>query len=217
MAFRLRGRCGYPFDDPFKPTFHPDRLIEPERIKKPHLIFTCSMGELFDPNLDTQITANVLAEMFKECNHKHTFQILTKRPDLAALFVFAKNIWLGCSQDCRFTKAEDLDYIRELRTPAVRFVSFEPLLGPFTGNLTGFDWVIVGAQTKPTVEPNPAWVRGILEEAAILDIPVFLKDNLGWPEKRREFPIAWKSKYPFRVDVLTSAKYILQEAGKTEQ
>lgn len=29
MANRLRGRFGYPKDDPFRVTFHPDRLDQP--------------------------------------------------------------------------------------------------------------------------------------------------------------------------------------------
>ena len=33
MANRLRGRCGYPADDPFRVTFHPERLNEPLRWK----------------------------------------------------------------------------------------------------------------------------------------------------------------------------------------
>ena len=47
MAQRLRGRFGYPEDDPFKPTFHPNRLSEPREVKKPSKIFVCNMGELF--------------------------------------------------------------------------------------------------------------------------------------------------------------------------
>ena len=31
MAQRLKGRYGYPADDPFRVTFHPDRLTQPAR------------------------------------------------------------------------------------------------------------------------------------------------------------------------------------------
>ncbi len=44
---RLRGRCGYPQDNPFTPTFHPNRFDEPLSVKKPSRIFVCSMGDLF--------------------------------------------------------------------------------------------------------------------------------------------------------------------------
>jgi len=47
MAYRLKGRYGYPEIDPFKVTFHPNRLNEPLRWKKPCRIFVVSMGDLF--------------------------------------------------------------------------------------------------------------------------------------------------------------------------
>ena len=47
MALRLRGRYGYPQDDPFHVTFHPERLTEPLKWTKPRLIFVCSMGDIF--------------------------------------------------------------------------------------------------------------------------------------------------------------------------
>lgn len=59
MAHRLKGRFGYPMDDPFKPMFHPDRLAEPHsdvpkrfRSRNPEMaagsamIFTVDMGDL---------------------------------------------------------------------------------------------------------------------------------------------------------------------------
>jgi protein gp37 len=38
MSKRLAGRCGYPADDPFRVTFHPERFEEPSRWKKPRRI-----------------------------------------------------------------------------------------------------------------------------------------------------------------------------------
>jgi protein gp37 len=50
------------------------------------------------------------------------------------------------------------------------------------------DWVIIGAQTKPTRLPDPSWVRAIICVADHAGIPVFLKYNLQWPQAREEFP-----------------------------
>jgi len=47
MATRLKGRYGYPTDDPFKVTFHPTRLAQPPKWKKPRRIFVVSMGDLY--------------------------------------------------------------------------------------------------------------------------------------------------------------------------
>ena len=51
MSKRLAGRCGYPFENPFKVTLHPDKLEQPLRWKKPRKIFVCSMGDLFHPDV----------------------------------------------------------------------------------------------------------------------------------------------------------------------
>ena len=40
------------------------------------------------------------------------------------------------------------------------------------------NWVIIGAQTKPTVMPKIEWIQEIVEAADKAGIPVFLKDNL---------------------------------------
>lgn len=42
----------------------------------------------------------------------------------------------------------------------------------------GISWVIIGAQTKPAVYPQKAWVEEIVEATSKAGIPVFQKDNL---------------------------------------
>ena len=41
FAKRLAGRFGYPADEPFRVTLHPERLNEPLRWKKPQRVFVC--------------------------------------------------------------------------------------------------------------------------------------------------------------------------------
>lgn len=89
MATRLRGRCGYPEDEPFRVTLHPERLEEPLKWKKPRRIFVCSMGDLFHPEVPDQFIAMVFGTM-RYASH-HTFMVLTKRPErMAAWF---SQIW----------------------------------------------------------------------------------------------------------------------------
>ena len=44
MAVRLAGRFGYDKKNPFKPTFHPEKLEEPLKWKTPRRIPCCFMG-----------------------------------------------------------------------------------------------------------------------------------------------------------------------------
>ena len=191
MAYRLRGRYGYPQDDPFAVTFHPDRLHEPGKRERPAKIFTCSMGELFDPMVNKSWIRDIFFEMMR--NPHHTFQVLTKQPGnvLDWECIIPDNCWLGISQDGRYTDDSMFHYLLNIKAK-VKFVSFEPLLGQIPDldpNLTGIDWVIVGAQTGAgAVPPRRQWVLDIINAARNYDIPVFLKDNLHWHEQVREWP-----------------------------
>ena len=78
MANRLRGRCGYPADDPFKVTLHKDRLEEPLRWKKPRRVFVCSMGDLFHEDVPFEFIASVFGVMANSL--QNTYMVLTKRP-----------------------------------------------------------------------------------------------------------------------------------------
>lgn len=97
MAKRLAGRCGYPFENPFKVTLHPDKLEQPLRWKKPRMIFVCSMGDLFHKDVPFDQISQVFDVMCSwrwptkeaECSGDaslledpgHTFMVLTKRPE----------------------------------------------------------------------------------------------------------------------------------------
>ncbi len=88
MATRLRGRCGYPADEPFKVTLHEDRLGEPLRWKQPRKVFVCSMSDLFHPDVPDEFIARIWWVMGQCAGYLdpsryrgHTFIILTKRPE----------------------------------------------------------------------------------------------------------------------------------------
>lgn len=202
MAQRLAGRYGYPKDEPFRPTFHPDRLLEPFEIRKPQKIFTCSMGEFFDEAVDN-VWRSLVFHAMSWCP-QHTFLILTKQLCRAVDMLectrlreeMPKNLWLGISQDGKTTNDDDIEWFRQLPRDFIphKFVSFEPLLGPICSNLEGLDWVIIGAQTGPGAQqPKFEWIANILEEAYSWNIPIFLKNNLDmWlpSELIQQFPEA---------------------------
>jgi len=78
MAKRLAGRCGYPKNDPFRVTLHPERLEEPLGWKKSRHVFICSMGDLFHEDVPFYFIIKVFAII--ALRPHHIFMILTKRP-----------------------------------------------------------------------------------------------------------------------------------------
>jgi protein gp37 len=186
MAKRLRGRCGYPTEEPFRVTLHPERLDEPLRWRKPRLVFVNSMSDLFHKDVPLAFVQRVFAVM--ETAAHHTFQVLTKRPEIARehakVLPWPPNVWLG-------TSVESALYVHRVRTlreiPAqVRFLSLEPLLGPIVRlPLRGIHWVIVGGESGPRARAmNADWVRQIRHQCQAKGVPFFFKQWGGVNKKK---------------------------------
>lgn len=179
------------FGRSFEPTFHPERLEEPYKLKKPAKIFACSMGELFGPWVPREWQEAIIE--VAQNNPQHTFQFLTKFPSGYQEFLWPHNAWLGTT----VTSDKDSRQLRELWEISIHhdgvlpvvFVSAEPLLGSlYSKILRGINWLIVGAQTNPERQPKRRWVEDLLTIADAYNIPVFMKKNLDCEPKRREFP-----------------------------
>lgn len=120
------------------------QLRIPGRWRKPSKIFVNSMSDLFHEALSFDDVAAVFEAM--HAADWHTYQILTKRAQ--RLFHFAealkrpewigmKHVWLGVSIEDRKTAAERLIWLQ--KTPAyLRFISYEPALGPIATALQPF-------------------------------------------------------------------------------
>jgi protein gp37 len=140
-------------------------LNSPKRWSKPRKVFVNSMSDLFHDDVPIEFIAQIWNVM--KHTPRHTYQILTKRPERMAQvlarpsFEVLSNVWLGTSvEDERVL--DRLDAIRRMRA-AIRFVSFEPLIGSVVqGDLTGIDWAIVGGESGPrSREMKPEWVDEI--------------------------------------------------------
>jgi protein gp37 len=177
MAKRLAGRFGYPADDPFRPTFHPDRLAKPMMWIRHKKIFVCSMSDFFIASLDWMCQ---ILQIIHKCP-QHTFMILTKRTDSLNLFNHVcgwhepHNIWVGATIENQKVADERTSEIAQ--TPvARRFLSMEPLLEFIDPDLTNIDWVIVGAETGPGARyMDPSWARYIHGRCQEASIPFFIK------------------------------------------
>jgi protein gp37 len=181
MTNRLKGRYGYPKDDPFRVTFHLDRLDEPLRWKKPSRIFVCSMGDLFHWKVSLEWQAKILNTIYKA--EWHQYLILTKRPEQMDHFQYccggldAQNIWLGVSIENQKTYDERAPILSRIEC-AHRFISFEPLLGPIISEFLDWrcDWCIVGAETGPKARPmDLQWARDLRDQCKAAGVPFFFK------------------------------------------
>lgn len=190
MANRMKGnpKMKGKYRNGFKVTYHPEELERkfPGKNKK---IFICSMGDLFHRDVPFSFIWRVFKVIRN--NPQHIFQILTKRPGRALTFFrkfdvefMPKNVWIGVTVENR----KELHRISVLRDmpKAVKFVSFEPLLEDMgTPDLSGIDWVIVGAETGPGARSmNPDWARSIRDECKNFNIPFFFKQM----SKKSEIP-----------------------------
>jgi protein gp37 len=162
-----------------------DSLAIPATWKKPKRIFVNSMSDLFHEAVPAEFVAAVWAAM--KATPQHTFQILTKRPDrmaeITAMLPVLDNVWLGTSVE----SANYLARIDDLRrvNAAVRFISFEPLLGSVAGaDLTGIHWVIVGGESGPRARPmSEQWV-GEIEAACRKATTAFFFKQWGGVRKK---------------------------------
>ena len=190
MSKRLGGRFGYPEDEPFSVTVHEDKLNEPLRWKKPRTVFVCSMGDLFH-----QDAPEVWIEYVWKIMHlaeRHTFLVLTKRPERMLSFVsrfrnahgdqvIVPNVWLGVTAENQARADERIPLL--LQCPAaVRFVSYEPALGPlycedYWGEPgVGLDWIVCGGETGPGGRTmDPYWAREMRDQCYEVGVPFFFK------------------------------------------
>lgn len=138
-------------------------LSIPATWSKPRRVFVNSMSDLFHADVPADFIRDVWQVMSE--TSRHTYQILTKRPDrmveILPMLPVLENVWLGTSVE----DARVLYRLGELRQvpAAIRFVSFEPLIGSVAGaDLTEIHWAIVGGESGPNARyMNPAWVDEI--------------------------------------------------------
>lgn len=187
MAKRLEA-MGIPrYRNGFRVSIHPDLLEAPLHWKTPRLIFVNSMSDLFHEDVPFDFIAQVFSTI--SLASWHVFQVLTKRADRLAEFerklTWPANLWVGVT-------VESQKYVHRINKlslvpSAVRFVSFEPLLGPIKNlDLSSVDWAIVGGESGPhSRKMDPDWARMIRDACLEQSIPFFFKQWGGTKKSRR--------------------------------
>ena len=164
-----------------------DTLDRPLHWRNQRRVFVNSMSDLFHEDVPDKYIERVFDVMCRA--YRHTFQILTKRPErlarLAGNLPWPSNVWMGVT-------VESSDYLARidcLRTvpAAVLFLSLEPLLGPIGGllDLSNIHWVIVGGESGSGARPmKESWVLEILDQCNRAKVPFFFKQWGGRNKKQ---------------------------------
>jgi protein gp37 len=191
-----RFKGGKAFPDGFKPTFYPERLNDPVKMKKPQTIFVCSMADLFGEWVPYEWIESIFDIARK--TQQHTFIFLTKNPwkmkemidkycnddkfkEKSEWLDFATRFWFGSSvvgYENPTTAETRIDAMKKI-CGIQRFISFEPCFSdPQNINLTGIKQVIIGAQTNPKILPPSEAITTIVREAAHAGAKRFFKESL---------------------------------------
>jgi len=222
-------------DEPFRlKAGTKDGPLDPVRPKR---IFVNSMSDLFHEGLSDGDIDEVFAVM--AIARKHNFLVLTKRANRmldwfrrqsdawkhGEILATAQNIrdgavvedwplpnvWLGVSVEDQKTADERIPIL--LKTPAaMRFVSYEPALGPVDFNRwlvprcqgcgdyrtrpvdLALDWVILGGESGPGARPcDIGWIGAAVKQCNDL-VPCFVKQLGARPYECLEGYGQWKFK-----------------------
>ena len=187
LSLRLQKTGTKKYQNGFKLTLHPKDLDLPLNWKKPRKIFVNSMSDLFHKDIPYDFIDKVWGTMMKA--DWHIYQILTKRPEIMLDYTKSKkhkpikHIWLGTSvEDSRVTTR--IDILRKVPA-AVRFISFEPLIGDVGElNLSNIHWVIVGGESGKNHRPiKEEWIQHILNQCEEQNVAFFFKQWGGITSK----------------------------------
>lgn len=188
------------FMNGFEPRFLPGRLSAPWETPKPKRlddigernVFVCSMADLFGEWVPQEWIDQVL-DAVTAAPEWWNFLFLTKNPSRLLEVQWSANCWVGTTVDCQASVQAAQDVFARLQAP-VKFLSCEPLREPLLfGNMSMFDWVIIGGQSKSTGdgERQPAWewVEDLVSQARDSSCKVYFKPNLTvrpkeWPRGR---------------------------------
>lgn len=147
-------------------------------------VFTCSWSDWF--HVDADPWREEAWAVVRACPNL-TFQILTKRADRIADHLPADwgagypNVWLGVSAEQQKQADERVPLL--VKVPStVRFVSYEPALGPvnFTPwlNQGGVNWLICGGESGPGYRPMDLdWARSVRDQCRETGTPFFFKQS----------------------------------------
>lgn len=152
----------------------------------PNKVFVGSLMDWAEDHPDAAALRPAMWDAIRGCD-RLIFQMLTKRADRVRGLLPAfwneirSRIWLGVSVE-NADMVWRADHIRDIDS-AVRFISYEPSLGPIANalNLDGISWVIYGGESGPGWRPeDKQWARDMRDACAAAGVAFFHKQSAGY-------------------------------------
>jgi len=174
---------------------------------KPWRVFCASLADVFDNEVPDEWRTD-LWELIA-ATPRLTWLLLTKRIGNVR-YPMPANVWLGATIVNQEEADRDVPKLLAVRA-SVRFVSYEPALGPVDWTkYPGLDWIIVGGESTQggkAREFNLEWAYNTIEQAVDIGAAPFvkqlgslhgLKDRAG--ADPNEWPIGLRiQKFPVQV------------------
>jgi protein gp37 len=150
---------------------------------KRHHVFCGSMCDAFEDHPAINGERERLFQIIRQAPNLD-WLLLTKRAERIAQSLPAdwgsgySNVWLGVTIECN-QYSYRADFLRKI--PAVvRFISYEPAIGPLEMDLNGIDWLIYGGESGPKFrKDNPEWTRKIRIQCDAAGTAFFFKQSAG--------------------------------------
>lgn len=168
--------------------YHPERLDEPYRVKRPGIVFVASMSDLGHKSVTDKMRWEISSAM--ERAPQHQYIVLTKRPG-DWINTLPERCWVGVSVERQRYLDERVDALNAHCGKRLRVLSLEPLLDMVyvmrVCSACAVDWVIAGPETGSRARHcGDEWINKLADDCAAASVPFFDKRKEGW--LRREWP-----------------------------
>jgi protein gp37 len=155
-------------------------------------VFCASMADVFENRPDLVAPRSRLLALIADTPHLD-WLLLTKRIHLVQRLLpkgyeFPSNVWLGTTVE-RQKEAKRIPHLLKFKSPSVRFLSCEPLLGTLdiSDHLkrgeygTRIDWVIAGGESGTGARPmEPEWALSLKSQCIKAKVPFHFKQWGHW-------------------------------------
>lgn len=156
-------------------------------------VFCASMADVFENRPDLVPHRQRLLDLIDQTPHLD-WLLLTKRIHLVKKqlpkgYNFPSNVWLGTTVENQAEADKRIRHLLGFSTPAVRFLSCEPLLGPLdleaflfkNENGIRVDWVIAGGESGPGARPmEPQWPEDLRKQCIAAKVAFHFKQWGHW-------------------------------------